>query len=309
MVKRKMLIISILFIILIAFFNINITVKIVHESINIFYNYVLPYILPFLFLMQIFISLKGGIFLAYYLQKISFHLLGINGYETVICLSSILCGYPSVSIYTESLFNQRKISYKSALDLIHFASFPSMIFTLGSLAKHLDNPLIPKLIFLSILSGGFLILKARNIDKNYIRKSELTNELKSYKKSDIFSIIKNSINNTLTTTLFIMFSYIFFSIISNILIQIFPYKIVLILSSFLEFSNGVFSISNLNINNLIKYNLIILVLCFGGLSILIQIASFLQSIKLDLKSYFKAKIKHAFTACIIFNILYILFII
>jgi hypothetical protein len=162
MVKRKMLIISILFIILIAFFNINITVDIVHESINIFYNFVLPYILPFLFLMQIFINLKGGIFLAYYLQKISFHLLGINGYETVICLSSILCGYPSISIYTESLFKQRKISYESALDLIHFASFPSLFFTLGSLAKYLNNLLY--YIFL-LSSYKKLIAKARKIWK------------------------------------------------------------------------------------------------------------------------------------------------
>lgn len=309
MIKRKLLIISVIVIIFVAFFNIENTVNVVHESINIFYNFVLPYILPFLFIIQIFIRLKGGIFIAYYLQKITYKVLGLNGYETLISLCSILSGYPSISIYTESFYSQGKIDKKSALDLIYFSSFPSLFFVLGSMPKYLDNFLVPKLIFLSILLGGLLILKLRKNTCNFIKKDEFESLLKSYKKSDIFMIIKDSINTTITSILFIMFSYIFYSIIANLIHLLFPYKIVLILTSLLEFSNGVFVVSKLTINKLIKYNLIIFILCFGGLSILTQIDSFLDSIKLNYLDYFKAKIKHALVACIIFNILYIFFII
>ena len=98
-------------------------------------------------------------------------------------------------------------------------------------------------------------------------------------------------------------------ILTSIIYTISPYEITKVLCSFLEFSQGVFSLSKMDLYLPLKYNLIVFCLVFGGMSILSQIDTNLTTLKLNHKDYILSKIKHAFTACLIFNIFYIFFII
>lgn len=308
--KRKIIIILlVLFIIFICFFNIDITTEIVNNSINKFISFILPYIFPFMLLIQLFIKLKGDILLTYIFQYPSYFLTRLKPYQTVSLILCLLSGYPTNSIYIESLYIDRKLEKNEALNFIYFTSFPTLFFVLGSMNKIINNELVCKLIFLSIFSSGFLILKRNKNPFIPISKIEFSNTLKSYRVKDILNILKSTISSTIFSLLNIFSTYIFYSILSSIIQYILPYKFITILCSFLEFSNGTFNIANMEINILLKFNLIVFVLSTGSLSILTQIESNLTQLKLNYKDYFIGKIKHAFSACLIFNILYIFFII
>lgn len=308
--KSKILaIFSLLVIIFIAFFNIEITVRIVNQSINLFLNFVFPYLFPFMLLIQLFLKLKGGSLLTYIFQYPMYFLAKFKPYQTLSFLICILSGYPSNSLYIESLFIDKKISAKEGLNFIYLASFPTMFFVLGSLNKILDNYIVCKLIILSIFLSGFLILKRDNSSLNFITKIELYSEIKSYNFSMFLSIIKDTISSSILAILNIFSTYIFYSILSNIIKYIFPYNLTLIICAFLEFSSGVFEIAKMDINMVLKYNLIVFILSFGGISILTQIETNLSFLKINYKDYFLSKLKHAFIACLIFNIFYIFFII
>jgi len=309
MIKKIGAILLVFSIILIAFFNIEITAKSVLESVNIFYNFVLPYLLPFLFFVPLFLHLGGGYLLAYFIQYPSYYLFGINGYEMIVFICSILSGCPANAIYSEMFFSKEKISDNQAKNLIYFCSFPSMFFILGTLKKYVENISILKIIFLSIISVFFLIFSLHNSNKNFITFNEVKRQIKSVNINYIFISVKSCINNALRSILLIMSSYIFFYIISSIICSVFDYQIIQILLSFLEFSNGSFIILSLRVPDIIKYNFLVFLLGFGGLSIYTQIITCLAKIKIDFKHYFLSKIKHAFLACLFFNIYYILFII
>ena len=301
MVKKILFLISLIIVIIVCFMNIEITVEATKNSLETFYNFVLPYMLPFIFLIQIFINLGGGILIAYLIQKPSSILLKISGYEALIILCSILSGYPSISIYSESFYLNKKIDKNSALKLINYASFPSVFFVLGSLHKFIDNPLVLRLIFLSIISSGFLILRINKNCSIIISKNDLNHSLKQLNFNKVLLAIKSSIFNTSKSIILILSSFIFYSILSSIIYVIFPSDLTKILCSFLEFSNGVFTIAKMDILLPLKYNLVIFCLVFGGMSILSQIETNLTTLKLDYKDYFLSKIKHAFCACLLFK--------
>ena len=308
--KSKILIIaSLFFIIFVCFYNINITVEIVNKSIHIFINFLLPYIFPFMLLIQLFIKLKGGDLLTYVLQYPSYYLTRFKPYQTLSLFICLLSGYPTNSIYLEILYKENKLQEKEALNFIYFASFPTIYFVLGSLNKYLGNPIICNLLFLSIFSSGFFILRR---DKNSfipLNKIDIFNNLNCYEFKDILYILKDTISTSINALLNLFSTYIFYSILSGIIQHIFPISIITIAGAFLEFSSGIFNIVDMDINLLLKLNLIIVVLVFGSLSILTQIESNLKFIKINYKDYFCCKIKHALLACLIFNILYIFFII
>ena len=232
MVKKILFLISLIIVIIVCFMNIEITVEATKNSLETFYNFVLPYMLPFIFLIQIFINLGGGILIAYLIQKPSSILLKISGYETLIILCSILSGYPSISIY----YLNKKIDKNSALKLINYASFPSVFFVLGSLHKFIDNPLVLRLIFLSIISSGFLILRSNKNCSIIISKNDLIHSLKQLNFNKVLLAIKSSIFNTSKSIILILSSFIFYSILSSIIYVIFPYDLTKILCSFLESS-------------------------------------------------------------------------
>ena len=309
MKNKILLVVSLSFIIFVCFYNINITVEIVNKSINVFIKFLLPYIFPFMLLIHLFIKLKGGDLLTYFLQYPAYYLTRFKPYQTLSLFICLLSGYPTNSMYLETLYKDGKINKNDALNFIYLASFPTIYFVLGSLNKTLNNPLVCKLIFLSIFSSGFLILKR---DKNPfipLTKSKLSTTLNSYDFKDVLSMLKNTISTSILSLLNIFSTYIFYSILSGIIQYIFPYQITTFLCSFLEFSNGALSIAIMNINELLKFNLIIIILSIGSLSILTQIESNLKYLKLNYKVYFYLKIKHAFFACLIFNLFYIFFII
>lgn len=309
--KKKIIVpLIVLFIIIASFINIEITKESVLRSINTYFNYVFPFTFPFLFLTTLFIKINGGHIIAYAIQKITYKLLRINSYETIVLICSILGGYPSSSIYCSLFYNQKLINLKSCKHLINNASFPSFLFFLGTINSIIKDTKLSVIIYLSIIISGFILIRKRKQEEYHlITKNDISKEIK---KISIFSIlfsIKESIESAVKTTLLIISSFVFCSVISNIFTFYIPEPLNVFFSTFIEFSESSINILKLELPEIIKYNTILFATTFGGVSILVQIYTNSPFLHFDLKSYFLSKIKHALLACLIFNTIYIFFII
>lgn len=301
--------IFILFIIVISFINIDITKSAVEKSLFIYFNNVFPYTFPFLFFVTIFIKLKGGYLLAFILQKITNKLLKIDGYELIVYLCSLFGGYPTSAIYSSLFYNEKLIGNNSANKMINFASFPSLFFIFGSLSFLIKNNTITIFFYASIIISSTLLIRSYcDNTTSFIKKEYLNNE---FKKISIFYIlfsIKESLESTIKSTLMIISSFVFCSVISNVISFYFPHPWNIIFSSIIEFSGSSIDILSTSLPTLIKYNIILFSTTFGGLSILVQMYTN-SCFEFNIKRYIYSKIKHAFLACLIFNMFYIFLII
>ncbi len=120
----------------------------------------------------------------------------------------------------------------------------------------------------------------------------------------------NAIKNSIDTLLTILGTLACFLIISSIIIN----KLNLnnytsaILKGILEITMGIKSLSSLNIPNIYITVITSMFLSFGGLSIHMQVLSFLIDTKISYKEFLIARIYHSILSGIISYILYIIII-
>ena len=103
-------------------------------------------------------------------------------------------------------------------------------------------------------------------------------------KSSFFEVLKNSIMKSINTSLIILGNLIIFTVITNLIkhyINISP-LVLSILSGILELTNGVVSVSSLDITLYLRIVLTSFLINFTGLSIIFQSMSILGKYKLNI---------------------------
>lgn len=293
MKKYRNLILIILFLVLETYLLID--SKSVIESFNKTLNICLYTLLPTMFASIIFTSMLIELEFEKYIPKklINFlsKLFNISKKEVVIFILSILSGYPN---------NSRMLSdNKNLNNLINFTSFINPIFLICTIGNiYLNNIKVSIIIMLchyisSIVLG--IILRNNEVIEN---KELIINNDKNYLNS-YFSILRNT-----TKALCNIFSNIlFFSILSSLVSNIFNFNEIInsIVLGTLEFSNGTYLVSNLNIDIFYKGLLILIIITFGSFSIHMQMISVNEKIKYI--RFLKYRILNVFLAVIIYFIL------
>ena len=317
---------------LVAFFNIliiivpNVVISSAQAGLLLWFNKILPSILPFLIGTNILIHLGFIDFLGTLLDPFMKRVFNVSGCGAFALVLGMLSGYPVGAKITSNLRENNKISQIEAQRLISFTNNSGPLFIIGAIGIGMfENVYIGYLMlaihYISAINVGFIFYKksgpiivANNTSfKDALLKLKLA-RIKSNKT--IGQILGESVKSSLETISLVGGFIILFSVISEIfkVSGIFDKIGKLIFPDSLEpFSNGLFmgivEITNgINILSSVEGINSIIITCglvsFSGLSILAQTSSMIYKSDIKMNIYIISKILHT-----IFSILYAIILI
>lgn len=298
----------------------------IKKGLSLWANSVVPSLFPFFVATELLMNTNFVNILGRFLNKIMKPLFNIRGEGSFGFIMGLISGYP-VGAKIACDFRENNICSKEECErLLSFTNNSGPLFILGTVGISMfGNSTIGILLLithiLACITVGiiFRFWKYNSSSPNYINSKNST-----YKKynnvsfSNLGEVLGKSITNSISTVLMIGgFVVIFSSIISilkasgilNSLILIFTpifnflhidtSFIYGILTGLLEITNGISSISSINIRE-ISVNIILtsFLLGFGGLSVLLQVLSITSKTDLSIKPYIYGKILHGILAAL-----------
>lgn len=255
--------------------NSKLIISSVNNGINVFTKSVLPSLLPFFILTDILLEFN------YFSNLKKIIKLKYTNFFTV----SIISGLPSNAKYLSDMLRDKKITLNDASRLLGMSFFPNPMFVIGTVCT-LFNTRKPIIILLIIYLSTLLvyIINYKCLDDNDL--------IDSQNKVKLFSLLKTSITSSFNSLIVILGIIIIFSILTNIIKYYFNLNSVTssVISSILELTTGVKSISILSIPEVYKYTLLSFALSSSGLSVNMQALGILSNYKIDYKYYLKNKL-------------------
>lgn len=272
--------------------NSNILIKDFNNSFNNCIYNLLPTMFSSILFSQILLELEIEKYVPNFSKNLISNLFKISDNETIIFLFSIISGYPNNAKMLKNNDNLNKI--------ILFTNFVNPIYLIGTIGiLYLKNMSLAVIILLSHYTTNIIIgLMVRNNYTKYTTKKIIKNNNK------LFEIYLNSLKNTMVAICNIFSNILFFSILLSLLKNILPFNSVLnsIIYGFIEFSNGIYEISLLNIDIFYKGLFILIIINFSSFSIHMQQISINNKIKYT--NFLFYKIISVFLGIIIYIILY-----
>lgn len=296
------------------------------NGLLLWFNQVLPSLLPFLILSTLFLSTGLSDLLA---KKISpllspvFRCSPSGCYAVVI---GLLAGLPVGAKTIASLIEQGKITKKEGQYLLPMCNNMSPLFILGYISVSVLN--VPKLrylllftvIFSSIFAAGIMrpramfvrskktLLHSRIFHDDCAHNSEHTSSPASKKFTFSFLLLDNAIEQAFSVLTKVGGYMILFSVLTAFLTELpLPPFALACIGSILEVTTGSASLASLSLPNHILIPIITAAVTFGGLSTAAQTKSVLTGTGLPFAHYLLTKALAALcSALLLFVILRIL---
>ena len=275
-------------------------------SLNIWINSLIPSLFPSFIISDILINYNITNYIPKPIKKIFTKLFNVSDNIITIFFLSLISGFPSSARNIKQMYNKKIISKEEASHALIFTHFSNPIFILSTISLFLNNNKLGITILLSHYIPNIILgISARNINKPNNIFIEEKKESQSFPK-----IMINAIKNSIDTLLLILGTLSCFLVISSLIInklRISPYNETII-KCILEITMGLKSLSLLNIPNIYKVIISSMSLSFGGLSIHMQVLSFIEEDNISYKPFFISRIYHSLLSGIFAYILYIFII-
>lgn len=254
------------------------------NGLVLWYEKVLPTLLPFAILSNIFIHSGYLQYLTKFASPIIQWLFPVSRNGAFVILSGFLFGFPMGSRNCAELLKTGQISKTEADVLFIITNNISPVFISSYiLYQQLNMPSLTLLsyviLFLPPLAiGTFLLSKKKAVDFS---------EKKAASESKInFKIIDAAIMNGFETLARLGGYIMLFSIIASMLQKLpLPANLKLILTGITEITNGIHLLKSTTLPSAIRYILAMGFTAFGGLSGIAQTSSMIKDTGLSLKSY------------------------
>lgn len=281
---KKILILLIIILDIFLFTNSKIIVNEFNKTINI----CLYTLMPSMFFQILFSNILIKSNIEKYMPKRICRIFNINKNELAIILLSMFSGYPN----NIKLLKESKNEYLNYVTNYINPSF--LLTTVGFI--YLKNIKIALIIFISIITSNLFL--------TFLLKNKYVND--KYNKKDYKNIYSSSLIDTIKTLSIIFSNLLFISILVVLLKILLPFNnnINSFILGLLEFSKGIYEISNLNIKIFNKGLLILIISVFASISIHFQMISINPKIKYI--KYLKYRIFNIFISVIVYIILFIL---
>lgn len=305
------------------------------SGIAVWFNIILPSLLPFFIISEILIGLGFVDFIGKLLKPIMEPLFKVSGEGAFPLTMSILSGYPVGAKLTSRLREEGLITKKEGDRLICFTSTSGPLFMLGAVSIGMlnDSKLAPLIIIPHYLSVFVLGLLFSSYRSNNSRKSKpirrnIFEELQeSYiewlkTKKSIGSLMTKSVKESMDTIILIGGLVIFYSVLVEILFSMkFVNTLLYSLSNLLpidtqlikgfviglfEVTIGCKNIAASNVNLIGKILIINFVIGWSGFSIHSQALSFINKTDINSKLYILSKFLHGILSVIFGYIIYLL---
>ena len=302
------ILILLIILILILVFSNEVIVSVLY-SLQIWKNNIVPSLFPIFIITDLLISYGLIDILGRLLNKPTNKMFNLPGEASFVIIASIFSGFPSSAKYIKELLQNQIIDYKQAQYLLSFTHFPNPLFVIGVIGENLlKNKTVGIFILLSIIIGNLIIAFIFKDKKTVIKKKTITNTCKD-KNDNFISILTSSILKTANTLILLLGIITTFLILSTIINNIIKSNAIFtsMISGFFEMTQGITYISTENINLLLKSIIITCFICFGGISIHLQVMSILSCEKIKYSKYLLSRILHCIiSSTIIFGILTLL---
>lgn len=288
-IKNLFIILTLLFIVSQILINSSCIITSVKISFNLWINNIFPSLFPFFVFSALLINYGFVELISELFKPIMYYLFKCSGNTSFIFIMSMLSGIPSNAKYINNLIDNNMLDIKEANKILQFTQFSNPLFILGTIGTILlKNYRLGLIIlishYLSNIIFGILIRNYYPCKKDKISlKRAIKNMTSKFKSSNNFGkVLSTILIDSLNTTFLILGVITFFLIITTIINKYTSsnYIIKSIINGIFEITQGLNSISLLNIN--IKYKVIIMsfIISFGGLSSHIQVMSILSEKKI-----------------------------
>ena len=262
-------------------------------SCNLFITKVFPSLFPMFILTDLLIYLEMPELLAKMFGKLFRKVFHTSPYGAFMFFTSLFSGTPANAYIVKNLVEENKLTIDEANYVFSFSFFTNPLFYLTMLKTIFkDSQIIIKLFLIPYISNlivGF-ILRPKQINNTRI--------IKNNKSKTLIETLLESIKKSMNTMLIILGTITLFFILNAI---INPLNNPLI-SGLLEVSQGLKSLGLANLNLNVKQLYTLLFVCFGGLSIILQIKSILTDTNISLKTFIKARLIQTLIAiCLLFS--------
>lgn len=287
--KSTIILLLLLFFLSYSLFVTDIITELVLDFNDLFLKRLFPTSLIFFIITNLLIEYNFVYFLQYF-----FHIKSVYFYVFILSLCS---GFPNGAVIIKDLIDKKIIDKNVADKLIMYAHFPNPLFVINSVGL-IINTRCAILVLFSIILSNFIIYFF--IPKNKI----LINN--NYKEIDCFSnLLSRVIFKSIRTLILIYGISLVFYIISYFISDLFIDKTYLFvfINGLFDLTKGCFSVSLIN-NNLIRGIFILFFICFGSISIHLQIKSILQDTSVSYSKFIFGRIISFVLACLFFILFY-----
>ncbi len=295
----------------------------IKKGLSLWANSVVPSLFPFFVATELLMNTNFINILGKFFNKIMKPLFNIRGEGSFGFIMGLISGYP-VGAKIACDFRENNICSKEECErLLSFTNNSGPLFIVGSVGISMfGNSTIGLLLLITHILACITVGIIFRFWKFSSSPDYVSNKNSNYKKyknvtfSNLGEVLGKSISNSISTILMIGGFVVIFSSIISILktsgilnslvfiltpvfnsLHIDSSFIIGILTGLLEITNGISSISNINIKT-ISVNIIItaFLLGLGGLSVLLQVFSITSKTDLSIKPYIYGKILHGVLA-------------
>lgn len=278
------------------FKNNNIVASVIINAVNLFLNKVFVSLFPMFIINDILVS-AGLPFFFYKLFNHFFKkIFRTSGIAAYVFIMSLISGTPSQAYILKNLVQNKTITEQEASHYLYFTYFSNPLFLTLILSSIFSLNIVIKIILIHYISNiiiGFLIRK--NAPK--IREIKL-----NYNSSlNIGNVLIKSISKAINTLLMILGTIVFYMLLSFLIVEIIPVTGIfkVIISGFLEITNGLNSLASLLVASKLKEIIAVAIISFGGISIHTQIKAILEDTTISYSSFFKGRVMQTIISVIL----------
>lgn len=297
-IKKNIVLISLLVIFILVICKSTLVVSTVINASKIYFYNVFPCMFAFYTLGDLLVFYNIYKVFNTTLGKIISKIFNLNSNGLLLIFLSILLGFPSGSKYICYFLDKDYIDYNLADKLLYVTHFSNPIFILGTISI-LTNIKIAILVLISHYGSNILL--------TLIIRSKFTNKSTKYSKNskELIEALNESFINTFKIILIVLFNTIIFITLSTLINSLYKNRIFnIVIFMIFDITNGIISITSINLSLFLKGLLITILLTFGGINIHFQVKSIIKNKKLPYSSFFKGRICATIISIIIYIILF-----
>lgn len=271
--------------------------NVILEAVNLFFKKVFVSLFPMFILNDILINLNIPYYFYLLFNKLFLKVFHTSGLGAYVFIMSLISGTPSNAYILKELVELEKLSIEEANHFLTFTYFSNPLFLTVMLSTIFNARIVLKIILCHYIANIIIGILMRNKAPKIVTNQKYTqNKSKS-------SIIK-SINKSISTLLMILGTICFYMLLTFIVTNLLPDNplIKTLISGFLEITNGLNTITSLNIFIQIKEIIASAIISFGGLSIHTQIKAILENTNMNYSYFLKGRIMQSIISVILIMI-------
>lgn len=321
MQKKTVLTIGLLFLMLMLLLFPNLCLQAAQNGLLLWFNKVLPSLLPFMVFINILVPLDGLRTFILWCTPFSRWLWHLPGESFFAFLTGLIAGYPMGAKVIKSLYQEHKLTKEEAERTLCFCNNCGPLFMIGTIGTAMlsQTHLGYFLFFIHLLSACIMsILLTRNLPAIHVHQCREA----STQPTHFFNLLNLAVMNTMDTIVCVGGYIILFSVLLALMTQTpFSHKLLTflfpntthellirgIISSCLELSNGAYTLSQLPLS---IYSIAFLSAAtgFGGICVYFQSLFVLEDTPFNTKPFFIAKSIQGFISFALTLLLYPLYV-